>query len=800
MKATRIIVSLILIISMLSTVVYAVDSTDSPWVTTATNGTATVSEDGKDITLACSTSKKTRATTEAVSPAIEGAREGFDINLSFNLTLSNFDANRQASVVLQSPAAEYNLSLLTFNGSVGGASIKLFDGTVCDCVIENDTPTAFNAAFNIKTGAVKISVDGDVVYNDISELISYLDMDDLKVSLKNIFSASLLGNSCVQFTDFSFTPGLYIELSSDSLQYKQGQTARINVTLPNAGWNKVDFYDNGVYAGKIIYGEERYFDFVPKGVGSIELKAVVSDSAGNSAETSIDLFYARNELPSVSFDGLSDGQQVTFGVEEQKILALNASDEDGYIERIEIYRFGELAKVLYGEPWSVDIDEIGITLGNNPIKAVAYDDFGGSSAVSVSAMIVKYTSSQLFNESEFVSSGSSYGSGMNFMHQRGHVTERIIDDEYGTSMILGMDETCDTENFTDGQYSFAQGSINLKYKQQLIEFDMCITRQPERNACVKFGIRKSNALVQDIMYVDKDGLSFENGDKYSIDTGWHHVAVTLSFKSDSTYYSVAVDGENVVNRAPADFVAQPTHFRFFTTTDPADIGEVAFDNIQIFSKVESPSIIGVGSHDEIIEGALDGNNRELGIFLSGSVNRDDINSESVKIFAGNNVLDTDLIRFNSDSNCIEVTMSDKFVPNNEYRIVLGENIRFEAENTFGLPSEYHFTTSDEGFTVKNVTLERNGENINITLKAVNLEDSEKDIYVFVSIFDTDGRLCKTKLFKETLPSDYTDNTFTFTVEAEDGMKPYVFTADAIKMTRIYYAKAFAPEDITVSED
>lgn len=787
MKIIKRVICFIIMISMLSVVSYAADSVENIWKTSFQNGTATVSADGKEITLSCSTSRRARASAEATSPIIEGANEEFDIYLSFNLTLSDFDDNKRATVTLQSPGSEYTIALFTLNGFADGTHIEFLDGTVSDFVIENGVSADFDTAFNIKTGAIRVKIDGKEVFNSSSELISYLDIDDLNVSLRSIFATSLQGDSCVQFRDFSFVPGLHIGLSTETPTFKQGGSARINVSLPETGWDRVSFYSNGTYVGKISYGEEPYFDFAPEEFGKFTLKAVLSDLAGNTAETSIDLVCEENERPRVSFDGLSDGQQIVFDVSEKKELIVNASDADGYIDRIEIYRFGELVKVLDGDSGAVDLDEIGILFGLNSIKAIAYDDSGASSSVSVSVKITKYSHMTVFSENEFKKNGDSYGSGMTIMCQRGFATEKSIDAEHGLSMVLGMDENCDTENFTEGQYTFAQYPLDLKNEKLIIEFDICMTEVPAKDGCILFGIRRNDAIVQDIMYVGSDGLSFVKGDKYPLDDGWHHVTIEMSLNPNNQYYSAAVDEETVADRVGVNFSDAPTHFRFFTTTDPSNIGAAAIDNIEVVSEVESPYIIGVGTHETIIAGNIDGNSKELGVFLSGSINKEDVNSDNVKIYAGNTAIDTDLIRYNLVSNCIEVTMAEPLFPDTEYRIVLSDTIRFDGEMTFGLPMEYHFVTTDKGLTVNNVTLMRDGENLNIRLETTNLDNSEKDIYVFVSFFDGDGRLCETKLFKKTLLTDSTDNEFVFDVNSREDMKPYIFVSDAIKMNRIYYA-------------
>lgn len=788
MKIIKIAISFIVIVFMLSAVSYAEDSVENTWKTSALNGASTVSADGKDITLSCSTSRSARASAEATSPILEGANEKFDIYLSFNLTLSDFDVNRRAAVTLQSPGSEYALSLFTLNGSADGAEIVLLDETVCDFVIENGVSADFYTAFNIKTGAIRVTIDGKKVFDGSSELVSYLNISDLNVSLKSIFTTSLRGNSCVQFRDFSLAPGLHIGLSSESLIFKQGGSVRINVSLPETSWDSVSFYSNGTYVGKISYGEATYFDFFSEEAGEFTIKAVVSDLLGNTAETSIDLICEANKLPTVSFNGLSDGQQIAFDVSETKELVVNASDEDGYIDRIEIYRFGELVKVLYGNSGSVDLDEIGILFGVNSIRAIAYDDSGASSSASVSVKITKYSHMPVFFESEFKKSGDSYGSGMTIMCQRGFAIEKSIDAEHGLSLVLGMDENCDTENFTEGQYTFTQYPLDLKNEKLIMEFDICITETPTKEGCILFGIRRNDAIVQDIMYVDPDGLSFVKGDKYPLDDGWHHVTMEISLNPNNQYYSASVDEETVADRVGVNFSDSPTHFRFFTTTDPSNIGAAAIDNIEVVSEVESPCIIGVGTHEAIVEGNIDVNSKELGVFLSGSVNREDVNSDNVKIYVGSTALDTDLIRYNLVSNCIEVTMAEPLFPDTEYRIVLSDTIRFDGEMTFGLPMEYHFVTTDEGLTVNKVTMMRNGENLNITLETTNLDNSAKDIYVFVNFFDGDGRLCETKLFKKTLSADSTDNEFVFDVKSREDMEPYIFVSDAIKMNRIYYAE------------
>lgn len=786
MKSAKKFIGLFLVIVMIMpSVVFAAEVTDTGWTTSGTNGSAVVSRGGTDITLECLTSSRARAQAEAVSPALEDAREKFDIYLSFDITFEDFSANKRATVVLQNTESQYAMNFFTFTGNDNGIELELFDETVSDLAIENGSKIEFNTEFNIVEKTICITANDTEIYNGESNLLSYLSADNLNVSFKSIFTTSLIGSSSVQIENFSLVPGLFIELITDEISYMEGTAAIINMTLPESGWDKVTIYCNNEYLDEIEFGTTSY-GFLPDTYGEFDIKAVISGADGKTAEAEITLFYERNEKPTVSVQG---GTEITFADDAEKQITINAEDADGTITKVEIYRFSELVSTLTEAPYVVDLDELGVGMGENPITITAYDNFGATSSVSVSVVVTKYTSSLLFEESDFVSNESIYGSGMTITRQRGFAMEEVVDEEYGTSLVIGMDENCDTENFTGSQYTFVQSAMNLNYDFQEMEFEIKITEIPAKDNVITFGIRRKDAAVASMMTVCPGGLKFGSVTVPCTD-GWNHVKIELSIKSGNQYYNAYVNGEPVLTNRAIDLGEAPTHFRFFTSTDATNIGAVAIDNISVSSLMESPRIIGIGNHTEIADGKIDFDTTEIGIFLSGVFNRADLNGDTVQIMIGNSVLETELIRFNSDSNCIEVTMTEALRPNTEYKIVIDAAVRFDEEITLGNDMEYRFVTQNEGITVDEVICNKQGDDLKISVTVNDSEKSAKAIYTYANLFDADGRIVGTNVFKAELSSQTTENEFEFTVSDSSGYKPYVFIADGILMNEIYFSQEY----------
>lgn len=793
MKITKRIISLFLIMTMImSAAAFAADTENNTWtVVTQNNGTVTLGEDGRSVTLECATTRKARAVAEALSPALENGREGYDVNFAFTASFADFDANKRATVALVS--GEYSSDLFTFTGSDSGISLKLTDGTVEDVEISGDTPIQFNAVLNLASKSVRILADGEELYNGTYDLLGNMDMSSLNASFKSIFTTSLNGSSTAVFENVSLAPGLFASLSSDSDTYVVGVASVINMSLPESGWERVEVYANGTLMAELPFGTESW-EFSPKAAGTYNIKAIVYDAFGNSAEAELTLVYEENELPVISIEGIANGEQITLDSSALGEFVINASDSDGSVDRVEIYRFGELVQTVYEAPCTVGLDGLGLTMGVNPLKAVVYDNFGASSSVSVSVLLTKYSYVPFFSENEFIRSGSAYGSGMTVSTQRGFAREEVVDEEHGSSLVIGGDENMNTTDFTSGQYTFIQSPMNNTYTLYNLEFDINVVQPSTKNGLAMYGIRRSNGIVANIMSVDKDQLTFGTK-KVDCLPGWNHVFITLSREIGNQYLSVELNGEEIVTKSPIDLSDAPTHYRFFTTSDPENIGAVAVDNIEYTGLVESPRIIGVGTHDDMIDGKISCDTNELGVYLSDSMEREDLTSDKVHLYVGSAEVPAELVRYNSETKCIEITTSDNFTPNTEYRIVLDSDVHFTELDELGLPMEYRFTTDHKGLTVDVVELSSDEENLTITACFTNLDYTAKDVYVYVTFFSDEGRIMNTKVFSETLSPDNSENSFTFTVDQWDGSKPYVFVADGILMDRIYFARGYELNEI-----
>ena len=793
MKITKRIISLFLIVTMtMSAAAFAADEENNDWtILTQSNGTVTIGADGRSVTLECSTTRKTRAVAEALSPALENGREGSDINFTFSASFADFDANRRATVALVS--GEYETALFTFTGSDSGISLKLTDGTEEEIGISGDTPIQFNTVFNLTSKSMRILADGEEVFNGTYDLLENMNMNDLKVSFKSIFTTSLIGSSTAVFENVSLTPGLFAEISSDSDTYVVGIASVINMLLPESGWDKVEIYANDTLVAELPFGTTSY-EFSPKAAGTYKIKAIVYDSFGNSAEAELTLVYEENELPVLSIDGIADGAEVVLSTTDPKTFVLDASDADGSVDRIEIYRFGDLEGTIRELPCIVNLDDFGICLGENPYKVVVYDNFGASSSLSVSVQLIKHSCVPFLSESEFIRSGSTYGSGLSVALQRGFAREEVVDEEYGTSLVMGADENMDTEKYTSGQYTLVQSSIYQASTLYNLEFDINVIQPSPKNGLVTYGIRKSDATVANIMSVDTTKFSF-GSTRVDYLPGWNHVFITLSREIGNQYYSVELNGETVVSKASIDIGDAPTHYRFFTTVDPENIGAVAIDNIVYTGLLESPRIIGVGTHTDIVEGKISSDTNELGIYLSGAMERADLTSDNVRLYVGSAQVATELVRYNSETKCIEITTGENFAPNTEYRIILDGNIRFSEIDKLELPLEYRFTTDHKGIIVEGIELCSDEDTLKIDASFTNMDYSSKDIYLYVTFFDNEGRIVNTKVFDETLNADNDNNSFTFTVDQWDGSKPYIFVTDGILTDRIYFANGFELNEI-----
>ena len=258
------------------------------------------------------------------------------------------------------------------------------------------------------------------------------------------------------------------------------------------------------------------------------------------------------------------GGTVTFEAgTAEKIILINAADDDG-IERVTAEANG-YEVTLTQVPYEIDVSRLNLGMGVHEITVTAYDIYGLSSTVSVTAAIEKTLTENVFSDGDFIEAADgSIESGIAITRQRGYAKITEAGGSHGRVLQMGMDENCDT-SYSGSQYTYANIAIpSAAAKNMGIEFEICVLNKPSANLGCAMGIRRSDASMATMLSVN--AAEFASGSKsFAFEQNkWYSVKITADIENGR--YSLYIDGAPVCVNEAIDFGTSVTHVRFWTTT------------------------------------------------------------------------------------------------------------------------------------------------------------------------------------------------------------------------------------------
>ncbi|PID26664.1 MAG: hypothetical protein CR982_08945 [Candidatus Cloacimonadota bacterium] len=110
--------------------------------------------------------------------------------------------------------------------------------------------------------------------------------------------------------------------------------------------------------------------------GSYNLKAIATDNDGLTAESSIVTITLTdsNEAPMVTIDSPSNGSEFTIG--DMVSIEMSATDNDGSIEKVDLYLNNDMVTSLTAEPFNYEWNTANLEAGSYNLKAIATDNEG----------------------------------------------------------------------------------------------------------------------------------------------------------------------------------------------------------------------------------------------------------------------------------------------------------------------------------------------------------------------------------------------------------------------------------------
>lgn len=573
-----------------------------------------------------------------------------------------------------------------------------------------------------------------------------------------------------------------------STSFIYGGSVGLPISADSAYLNKISVYVNETLVGD--YSQNSFiYTFKPDAAGSYTIKAVAEDIYGAAAEEQIMFTVAANEAPRVSFEDYANGAEATFLYEDKKLVRVLGSDDSG-IAKIEIYVNGNLRREINESSAVIDLDDFGLGMGTTKLEAIAFDTSGLTAKTTLYVVIVRQAFNDLINEKNFKESANKFESGISVARQRGFARVEKVDEAHGNSLIIGMDENCDTEKFSNTQYTYVQHSFYPDYKSRIYEFDVRMQKAPIKNGGVVLCIRRSNGTFDSLFSIGNTGFVLR-GVTVPVDEGeWYHVSFPSNYSGTTMTFDIVVTDskENIIYKVEnltTDLGVNPSGYRIYTTTDPANFCEIAFDNITLTSIEQSFTVLGVGNEDGGYSDKIAGGTDEVSVYISGKLVSDDATPDKISLYRGSRKVEIRSVRYNSETGCVTLKLTEPLRADAGYRVVFDGSVGFGNGGTLGAPMEYDFTTVEGEIDVVGVTRKPTKDGLEITVSISNKTEKDMPICVFVSVFDKDERIVGTQVFEDIAVADMYGAEHTYSCRS--GAYTQVFVCDAINIGHIYYS-------------
>ncbi|PID27242.1 MAG: hypothetical protein CR982_06500 [Candidatus Cloacimonadota bacterium] len=198
----------------------------------------------------------------------------------------------------------------------------------------------------------------------------------------------------VTLTPSNEAPVVSIDSPTDGSSFAIGETVSIGITATdNDGTvDQVDLYVNETMVTSLTSSPFNYdWNTADFEEGSYSLKAIATDNDGESTESSMVniTLIVPNEAPVVFIDSPANG--TTFAVGSMVSFEINATDNDGMVEKVDLYLNDEMVTSFTNLPFNYNWDTANAEEGEYIFKAIATDDDGEStesSEVSINLIVV----------------------------------------------------------------------------------------------------------------------------------------------------------------------------------------------------------------------------------------------------------------------------------------------------------------------------------------------------------------------------------------------------------------------------
>lgn len=518
-----------------------------------------------------------------------------------------------------------------------------------------------------------------------------------------------------------------IELKSEA-EMVEGQETTVSVEAQmQEGISCLEIYVDGKLQQTVLKDEAECKLSLSEGEHTIYAVVVSTTGARQSSDT-VTVTVLANTVPAVSFEGYED--TAYFGINDNCNLTVNAQDSDG-IDRVEIHVDGELTQTLDTAPYSFDASVLG--LGDFELEAVAYDIYGKTGKTNITVNINSNFESVIFTDSDFVATSDvKFESGLNYSNQRGFCKPGTVDDEHGTSLLIGVNEH--NSEFTDGQYSYCQYPVGDN-KNIVLEYDVNVVEKPKSGAknCVNMAIRYTNASIVTFMNIQNVFSAAGKDYVYELNT-WYNIKFEINETQGK--YRIYINDELFVEaNYDAETYGDMQQFRFYSPVLNDQPCTVALDNMELKAVMYAPTIESIGYGEYKSPEAVDNSAESVIVYLSDELKAADISTNTVKLYKSNGTECETTVAYNETDYTITITPAGGFMSNEEYTVVIDKTVRIPSGNAVGGEIRAVFRTTSNNIVVDNVEISASNGSVFAEITVTNPNKNDTEFYVVSSLFN-----------------------------------------------------------------
>ena len=524
----------------------------------------------------------------------------------------------------------------------------------------------------------------------------------------------------------------YIKLTALTEEVYEGQKAEL--LIDGASDEEIDYIEiiiDGNLYDTVLSSNMTYSALLFEGIYEISAVLVTKSGIRQSSEKVL-LEVKKNTAPKVWFEDC--GEEVYFNLNNDNALTIIAEDSDG-IERVELYNGTALIESFTQQPYVYNTNKLG--LGRFELRAVAYDVYGKEGCAAVILNNSMSYTSEIFQSSDFVvSTDSKLKNGITYGNQTGYCLPGEIDDEHGTSLIIGYDEN----SAVSGGYSYFEYNLggNSSFR---IEYDMNVQKKPafttKRDNAVFMGARCADGTTVDFMTIQQSLASVKGVNLDYNENQWYHVAFEVDYAGKQ--YRIYIDGELMdENEIPSGYFAYGMMERIRFCGPKTDVScRVAFDNIKICALIYAPAIIGIGYDDIVNPERIDNRAENIIVYLSGEISADDVDTGNIKLIDANGAECAIAVSYLTEKMAVAVTPLAALEPNMKYKVVIDKSVRVSTGESIGGDLSAEFLTTAELLDVQEVKFSIVGGILRADVTVQNLTDGDMEFYIAASIWKDD---------------------------------------------------------------